>query len=158
MEYFNEFYQSSRGLFEFLYFIATYAIAFAAIFSLNQIRVLKKNLNVQSKRDALKITSTQCENYMAKIIPLQDALHQAIKINKITFFEGWDVELTKKDVKVSRKTPLNANDLKVITDELAVFNHMETFASFFTTRIGDSQIADGTIVETVLSFVRHFMH
>jgi len=54
-------------------------IAIAAIIALKQIHILKQTLRIQSKRDALKLTSDQCSKYMSDIIPLQKYIPSGIK-------------------------------------------------------------------------------
>lgn len=154
MENINKFISHFSPIFELLYFISGLVIAVAAIYALKQIPLLKKTLRIQSKRDALKITSEQCNIYMSEIIPMQNIFLKAIKENKVTYFEGWDVKLENNELKVSRKTPPNMERFPSIIETLDVFNKMESFSSFFTSNVADEVIAYHTVGTTFLNFTK----
>jgi len=132
-------------------------IAIAAIIALKQIQILKQTLRVQSKRDALKLTSDQCSIYMSEIIPLQDIFHKAVKDNKVTYFEGWDVEINNEQISISRKSPPSSEGMLEIIKTLSVLNRMESFSSFFTSNVADELVAYNTIGITYLNCIRELL-
>ncbi|APD92954.1 hypothetical protein BM523_02440 [Alteromonas mediterranea] len=157
MESINEFIFNLRPIFELLYFISGLVVAAAAIYALKQIPLLKRTLRIQSKRDALKITSEQCDIYMSEIIPMQNVFHEAVKENKVTYFQGWDVSIENDELKVSRKTPPNMKGFSSILKTLNVLNKMESFSSYFTSNVADEVIAYHTVGTTFLSFTKELL-
>ena len=139
---------------ELVALLSSVIIAVVAIIGLKQIVILKKTLRVQSKRDALKLTSEQCAVYMAEIIPLQDEFQNAVRENNVKYFEGWDTEVREGKVFVSRKQPPNSEGLEKVILKLSMLNNMESFSSFFTSNVGDERVAYNTVGTTFLTFTR----
>jgi hypothetical protein len=142
---------------EVLYFIAGIVVAIAAVFALKQISIMKKTLQVQSKRDALKITSEQCENYFSKIIELQDQFDRKVKEHDVKYFDGWEVTVQNDSVSVKHRSVPNAQGLEKVIKELDVLNSMESFASFFVSNVADEQVAYDTVGMTFVNFNRKLM-
>lgn len=65
---YTTFINSIKPTIEILYFVAGIIVAISAILALKQIKIMKHTVEIQSKRDALTITSEQCLNYMTNII------------------------------------------------------------------------------------------
>jgi ADP-heptose:LPS heptosyltransferase len=55
-----------------LYFFSGVGILVTVIYALKQLRIARESIAIQSKRDSLRITSEQCENYLRNIIDLQN--------------------------------------------------------------------------------------
>ena len=83
---------------EILYFIAGIIVSITAILALKQIKIMKHTAEIQSKRDALTITSEQCVNYMTNIIKLQNEFNRSLKENQIHFLDGWEVTISDNEI------------------------------------------------------------
>lgn len=157
MESFLDFINKIRPFLEALYFIAGIFVAFAAGLAFKQISILKKTLQVQSKRDALKITSEQCDNYFNRIIGLQNELNRKIKEHDVKYFDGWEVTIKDDSISAHRKSPPDIHGFSEIHKELCVLNSMESFSSFFVSNVGDEKVAYDTVGTTFLNFNRKLM-
>jgi len=71
---------------ELIYFASGIVLAVAAILALRQIGIAKKALKTQSKRDALKLTASECSGYFRDIIPLQNKLEIKEPLAKLFAF------------------------------------------------------------------------
>ena len=138
-------------------YLSQVIIAIAAILALRQIVILKRALRVNSTRDALRITSEQCVVYIAEIIPLQNTLNDEIKDKDVKYFEGWNVEIKNGKIVVSREEEANTEGLMEVLHEFEVFNNMEAFSLFFTSKVCDEKIAYDTVGVTFLMFTREFL-
>jgi hypothetical protein len=146
-----------RPFLEVLYFIAGIVVACAAVFALKQISILKRTLQVQSKRDALKITSEQCDDYLSRIIELQNEFNRKMKEHNVKYFDGWKVTVKNNSVSVDRESAPNMQGLAEIHKELKVLNSMESFSSFFVSNVADEKVAYDTVGITFLNFNRKLM-
>jgi hypothetical protein len=134
-----------------LYFLSGCIIAIAAIIALNQIKVAKKALKTQSKRDSLKLTATECARYFDKIIPLQNELNEAINDNKVNFFKGWQVKIDANQIELSRNSNFDMDNFDSIGNQLTtVCNSMESFAAYFVSGVADEYVAYNTVGTTFI--------
>ncbi len=152
-----DFISDVKPFLEVLYFIAGIVVACSAIFALKQISILKRTLQVQSKRDALKITSEQCEIYFNQIIKQQNEFHDQIKKHDVKYFEGWDIKTKNNSISISRKSKPSMKGFEDIVDSLSVLNSMESFSSFFISKVADETVAYNTIGTNFLNFSRELM-
>ncbi|EPC4056230.1 TPA: hypothetical protein NJ084_004494 [Vibrio parahaemolyticus] len=152
-----DFLSSVRPYLETLYFIAGIVVAFAAIYALKQISILKMTLQVQSKRDALKITSEQCELYFNQIIPLQDSFYNNLEKHSIKYFEGWSVDIENDSISVSRQSQPKMENFEKIIGSLSVLNALESFSAFFVSKVADERVAYDTVGTNFLGFTKNLM-
>lgn len=157
MESFLNFLNTIRPFLEFLYFISGVVVACAAVFALKQISILKRTLQVQSKRDALKITSEQCDNYFNNIVELQNLFYRKKKEHNVKYFDDWELIVKNSSVLVKHKSAPNTEGLSEIAQYLRVVNYMESFSSFFVSNVADEKVAYDTVGITFLNFTRELM-
>ncbi|MCD0493742.1 hypothetical protein LQD23_15755 [Chromobacterium violaceum] len=157
MDQMNHYLSIVRPGIEMIYFFSSVLIAIAAVIALRQIEILKTTLRVQSKRDALKLTSDQCCIYMSEIITLQNIFHKAVKDNSVKYFEGWNCEIKNNQISLSRITPPDTEGMKEVLHSLSVLNRMESFSSFFISNVADELVAYDTVGITYLNFVRYVL-
>ncbi|MBQ4811108.1 hypothetical protein J8M20_07155 [Pseudoalteromonas luteoviolacea] len=157
MEDVLSFVNEIRPYLEVLYFVAGVVVACAAVFALKQISILKRTLHVQSKRDALKITSEQCENYFSNIIDLKNQFFKKVKEHNIEYFNGWEVTVTNNVISVKHKSTPSIKGLDKLAEEFRVLNSIESFSSFFVSNLADEQVAYDTVGMTFLRFNRELM-
>ncbi|MEN8616964.1 hypothetical protein [Shewanella baltica] len=156
METFNELLNLARPVFETIYFLSGVVVSGCAIYALKQVALLKKSISIQSKRDALKLTAEQCNDYMQVIIPLQNKLNNSIEKNGVTFFEGWTVDITKENCSVTHQGTPNTHGLENISCS-NVLNAMETFSTYFVSGVADDTVAYHTVGTTFLHSVNKLM-
>ena len=77
--------EESINYLEAAYFISGIVVAICAIIALYQIRLAKASLQIQSKRDSLKLTAAQCSDYSERIIKLQNNLFEKREKDKCSF-------------------------------------------------------------------------
>ena len=157
MEELATYIDTVRPCLEAVYFISGVVVAGAALYALKQIPLLKKTLKIQSKRDALRITAEQCNYYFETIVPLQNVFISAVKKYNVKYYEGWSVTVDKESISVSRNDPPDMTGFKDITEEYSVLNNMESFATFFTSGVGDEKVAYDTVGITFLDFCTKLM-
>jgi hypothetical protein len=146
-----------RPFLEVLYFIAGIVVAYAAVFALKQLSILKRTLQVQSKRDALKITSEQCNDYLSRIIELENEFDRKIIEHDVKYFDGWKVTVKNNSISVDRESVPNMQGLAEISKELMVLNSMESFSSFFVSNVADEKVAYDIVGISFLNFNRTLM-
>jgi hypothetical protein len=156
MENFKEFL-------EIIYFISGPILVIIAYLALGQIKVAKEQIEEQknaskinSKRDALKLTSEQITHSGAFIIPLQNALNVSINKNNIKYFDESSVEILGNKIKVTPcKREGEFEKLSYVGSEFtAVMNAMEGFAVFFSSGVADEKIAFYSLSETYCNQIK----
>ncbi|MCE4057097.1 hypothetical protein [Pseudomonas sp. Au-Pse12] len=150
MEEINGFIGQLKPLAELLYFISAIGLAIFAYIGLQQISILKSTAATQAKRDALKLTSEQCSYYSDKIIPRQNEFHRKIKEHNVKFFEGWTVAVQNNQIVASRSKPNVLPDFDKALDSLDFLNLMESFSTYFTSRVADEAVAYNSVGVTFL--------
>jgi len=146
----------ARPYMELIYFVSGVMLVVAAIIALKQLSIAKKTLKIQSKRDALKLTATECSRYFEKIIPLQNELDRKIEENEIKFFKGWEVKLDGNKLELRKKTKGDIEDfekMKKITSLTEVCNSLEGFATYFNSGVADEYVAFNTVGTTFVNYV-----
>lgn len=127
---------------EGLNFISGIVIAVAAVIALRQLKLAKLSMNIQSKRDALKLTAQECANYYERIVPMQNDLDQAIEKFNLNLISNWQIFITKEAIEVTVGDVDDSDKadpyFQKITDLL---NAMEAFSSFFISGVADENVA-----------------
>ncbi|PYL10396.1 MAG: hypothetical protein DME33_00865 [Verrucomicrobia bacterium] len=144
---------------ESLFFLSGIALTVIAAIGLRQLTVAKEIARIGAKRDSLKLAADQCAHYMHNIIPLQNALYEAIQTKHIAFFDKSEVEVKGDQVKVtSTATPADVDALKTIAYEfLAAFNAIEAFAVFFVSGVADEKLAFSALGASYCSNVQRYL-
>lgn len=137
-----------REILEIIYFLSGPTIAVIAIIGLKQITVAKENSVLSAKRESLKLAAEQCKYYYERIIPLQNELDIAIKENNVIFFEKSKVEVFADSFKVLPYAEDKKGALVVAPQITAVLNMMESFATYFVSRVADEKVAFTSIGAT----------
>lgn len=141
---------------EVLYFVAGIIVAITAILALKQIKIMKHTVEIQSKRDALTITSEQCVNYMTNIIRLQNEFNKSLKDNQIHFLEGWHVQLNDNEISLQHDGNIDFSDFEKM-NYATVCNAMEAFATYFTSKVADENVAFNTLGTTYIHTTEKYM-
>ena len=135
-----------RNIFELLYFISGIVIAGTAIVALRQLTLAKRELSVNSQRDALRITAEQCENYLKNIVPLHLELNEQIEKNNIKCFDGWKVEIIHNTISIQHSSENVNNDVQpVINLIFNILDATEAFSNYFIFGLADEEKAYRTI-------------
>lgn len=150
------FINSIKPTLEILYFIAGIIVSITAILALKQIKIMKHTSDIQSKRDALTITSEQCVNYMTNIIKLQNEFYQSLKDKQIYFFEGWHVQLNDNKISLQHEGKIGFRNFKKM-NFATVCNAMEAFATYFTSKVADESVAFNTLGTTYINATESLM-
>jgi hypothetical protein len=140
-----------RPYLEILYFVSAIVLAIVAIVALKQLSISKNTLTTQSKRDALKLTASECTRYLDQIIPLANDLEIAVKKYDVKYFNGWEVAVDRNNVTVTRKQPLDLQNFdKLVSTLVPLCNSLEGFATFFVSGVADEYLAYHTVGTTFL--------
>ncbi len=153
---YSTFINSIKPTIEILYFIAGIIVAITAILALKQIKIMKHSVEIQSKRDALTITSDQCVNYMTNIIKLQNEFNQSLKDKQIHFLEGWNVKLNENEISLKHEGEIDYSNFKQMNYS-TVCNAMEAFATYFVSQVADESVAFNTLGTTYINTVEKYL-
>lgn len=159
---YNEIIKFIAPTIEILYFIAGIIVAVAAVIALKQIAIMKETASNQSKRDAIKISSEQCNNYLTNIIKLQNDFYQILKNKNISYKDNWTVDIDGNNIVIHYNKEVDFVSFYHL-DFCKVFNAMEAFATYFTNSLADEMVAYFSLgttyinqVETYLPFLLDF--
>lgn len=152
-----------KDFLEIAYFLSGPALVFIAYLALSQIKVTKSQLEEQrnalrinSRRDALKLTSEQITKYGVEIIPLFNKLDKKIFDEKIVFFEKSKVIISNNKISVKLyNDDVEFDKLSIIlSDFLQVMNPLEGFASYVISGIVDEKVIYHSLSTTYCNSVR----
>ncbi len=154
--------QEFRDYLEIAYFISGIIVAIAAVFALYQLKIAKDSIKIQSKREALSLTVSQCNYYSSTILKLQDTLYEKRVASDCDFFESkkWTVDTDGENVTVhlNCKEHPSLNEINLIAYELLdVVNSMEAFSVYFTSKVADESVAYSTLGHTFINTAEVYM-
>lgn len=142
---------------ETIYFISAPLLLIVAVIGLKQLKIARDTIKISSRRDALKLATSECERYLSQIIPLHNKLNDAIKKLGIASLENAEVTLSASSVCVNwNPTKQDRERLRAITTELLdVCNAMESFSAFFVTKVADEGAAFSVVGRTFCDSVEY---
>lgn len=152
---------SLKDILELVYFVTGGPVlAIVAGFALFQIKVSKEQIRITSKRESIKLAAEQCELYLKDIIPLQDKLNNLLETKKIDLKKNIleiknDKVIGELNHEVLKEIFIN-KDMECIGLIVSVANKMESFSTYFTSEIADSEIAFNTVGDTFLDSCKQY--
>ena len=153
---YNAFINAIKPTMEILYFIAGIIVSITAILALKQIKIMKHTAEIQSKRDALTITSEQCVNYMTNIIKLQNEFNRSLKENQIHFLDGWEVTISDNEISLKHDGKIDYSNFDKM-NYATVYNAMEAFATYFISKVADESVAFNSLGTTYVNTTEHYL-
>jgi len=145
-------------IFELLYFISGVVIAVTAIVALRQLKITKETLTTNSRRDALRITAEQCENYLKNINPLHLELSEEIEKNNIKCFDGWKVEIIYNTINIVHPSENVENDAQPVVNLIfTILDATEAFSNYFIFGLADQEKAYRTIGHLYIANIEKLM-
>jgi hypothetical protein len=130
--------------------VAEVVLAGAAVVGLGALFLTKKDMITRSKRDAIATAIAQCEYFGDRLIPEQGAVMASLTAAGVKLFYS-EVEGPLKFDPTNRAELAKAQAwVKTLGGDLhnrcfTLLNHLEAFSMFFTTRLGDGEVAFGPI-------------
>ncbi|ELV8813360.1 hypothetical protein [Vibrio vulnificus] len=128
---------------EFLYFLSAPALAFFAYKALEQIVVSKIAMQTSSKRESYRLAAERCEYFHKEVSPEIDKFFNLLKEKEIKFLSQCKVTIEGNKLKFVPSE--DKEQLKKLVAELEhfheLFNKLELFAMYFTSRIADEELA-----------------
>lgn len=151
---------------ELIYLLSGPVVAIIAYLALGQIRIAKEQLIEQkkstiinSKRDALKLTSEQISHFGTKVIPLINTLNDAIEVHNIRLFFDAKIEIDNNEISVdTTNIPDESDKLILIGQELtSVMNAIEGFSAYFATGVADEKLAYYSVSSTFCHTIKKLL-
>jgi hypothetical protein len=145
---------------EFIYYVTGGPVlAAVAIFGLRQIYVAKKSVQINSRRDAYRLSSQQLSLYLTDIIPILNELDRKLDEKNLSGIGGWAEILTGSEGLSIRYRPTESHiasfkDEEVYTLAIKALNHMESFSQPFASGLASESIAYKTVGTTYLNSVK----
>lgn len=137
-------FQSVRSIIELLYFISGIAVFITAIF---QLFSTKKSLKIKSKREAITVSSQQFDRFYKELVPLVDKISETFRENKLNgllITRGQRANFNKIEASSSnfKKVIKFLNENEEFAQEMLYCTNMfESFSTYFTTGVADSDTA-----------------
>ena len=158
----------TKNILEIIYFLSGPLIAVFAFMALNQIKISKqqlqndnKILNINSKRESIKLATEQCNIFMKEIIPNINMLDNIIEELKIDFYKKAQVTIEQGKISISPETQNDYFKIKYSKEYiqciLEVLNSIEVFSIYFSSRIADENIAYLSVGETYCGTVKKLL-
>jgi hypothetical protein len=144
---------------EWLFFGSGIALTIVAVIGLRQLTIAKNTARTNAKREAFRLAADQCAYYMEHIIPLNNALDEAVRRHNIVFFDESSVEVDGNRVKL-KSTATRADVLAVIriaVELTALYNALGAFSVYFTSGLADEKVAFSAVGTTFCNGVRNFL-
>jgi hypothetical protein len=150
---------SLHSVLEALFFLSGIALTIIAAIGLRQLTVAKDIARTDALRNSLKLAAEQCAHFSNNIVPMINALYEAINAKKITFFAKSHAEVKGKTVKVT--STATTDDVRalltVATEFLTTFNAMDAFAIFFITGAADEKAAFSAVGPSYCREVQRYL-
>ena len=149
-------FQSFRFILESFYFVSGIALFITAIF---QLFFAKKDLKTKSKREAITLSSQQCEKFYNELVPMVNKLNSTIKKNELKSLVLKDnqranfKELTMDLVDYKKFTLFMMKNEDFMEDLLNCTNNFESFSTYFTTGVADSDTSLNIIGKSFCSCI-----
>ncbi len=137
-------FETLRAILEVLYFVAGIAIAGAAFWGLQQIRLTKQIATKNAKREDLKFAAERCQYYADTVVDLWvklNAEHERLKLT--VFTTPIRFEVVNGEIELSGKLNIpdvNKQTLQVGFPLLAYMNSLEAFAIPFAAGVADDDL------------------
>lgn len=148
---------------QYISYLSEIGLFVVSIIGLKQLTLTREIAKINAKRESVKLANDQISFYLTKIIDLQNALNVEIERNNISIYKK--THFTIKNNGVSIKVDTNEYEIrkeiekldKIISYRLDVLNSMEIFASFFTSKVADEEIAFKAVGRTYCNTVEELM-
>jgi hypothetical protein len=144
---------------QFLYYLSSPILVILAGIGLYQLKISKDNAKISAKRESMLVAAEQCKYLLSVTMPLTDKFELALEKNGITFFEDAVVEVEEDGYRV--KAQMKNGELekldKLTSDSVAVYNSLESFATFFTSGVADEQLAFNSVGSAYCDVVKTYL-
>jgi hypothetical protein len=146
-----------KNILEMSYYISGLGLFFVAYKALKQIEIAKEQIqqtkevsSLNSKRDAMKVTSSQVKNYLEVIIPAQNKLDKKIDENKIQFFKKSKIKIEGNKLKLEPFIIQTDNEKmpNIFGEYTHTMNLMEAFSLYMISGVADEKLAFRSISST----------
>jgi len=143
---------------ELFYFLSGIAIAICAIIALKQLKISKDAMKINAKRDSLKFTAEQCDNYIKNIHPLHIELNAQIEKYNVKLFEGWKVEIINDSIIFTNENNTVKNDAQPVAEIITnTLDAMEAFSNYFIFELADEEMAYSSVSSSFIAVVEKLM-
>ena len=148
-----EIFDSTKSLVENLSYLSGPIIALLGFGAIIQIRIAKKAIVVNSKRQAAELATKQIDKYSEQIIPIQnvlDNLEKNLKFERTKYSELKDFTCDEIEQKISKEEFTKNLEHGYVNLEAInpVLNAMDTFSTYFVKGVADEEIAFSSVGST----------
>ena len=155
--------EALRTTLELIYFACAPLIVLVGCLGLYQLKIAKDTARMNAKRDSLHLAASQCEYYQRHIIPLVNAMDNAVKEKEINFFKVAEAIVKDNNIIIRRKVELELfsseyEKVRIINTELtAGYNALEAFSTFFISGVADEKVAFENVGYTFCETVKRYL-
>nr|WP_321295726.1 hypothetical protein [uncultured Sphaerochaeta sp.] len=135
------------------------ALLVVAIIGLRQLKISRESLRINATRESLMCANSQIQYYLNEVIKLQNILDAEIKKWSIELYDNAEVIIVGNSITVKLNSDNNELEkiVKICGPMLDVLNAMESFSSFFTSKVADESIAYKAVGNTYCHYVKRIM-
>jgi hypothetical protein len=128
---------------ELAYFASGPALVVIAGIGLRQLKIAKDTAALSAKREAYKLAAEQVTFFHGHITQLCNTADQAIKTQKVTFLQKAVVHIDGSTLRIDYRNAKGDHNqmLKVAKEIVAMYNALDSFATYFTSRVADEGVA-----------------
>src|SRR5450759_1616352 len=147
----NTFFQTVRDWLELFSFISGIIVSIAALFGLQQIRIMKKDVQTRNERAAKEKAIEYASRYLSQYVALANAVFDERTQKNIPRYDGLVGDFTR-----------NSIDPKYLSETmkrfgmdslLAALNELQSIASAFVTGVADEKLGFSIIGRTYCATV-----
>jgi hypothetical protein len=142
-----------------LYFLSCIGLFVVAIIGLKQLKIAKDTAKMNAKRESLKLANSQIHHYLTKVVDLQNILDSEIEKHNIKLYKNAKAIIKGDTITVKLNSDKHElKKLESIAEPLVnTLNSMESFATFFTSKLADEKIAFKAVGKTYCGSVKTLM-
>ncbi len=131
-------------IFQTIYLLSAGPIlTFLAFKGLEQLKIAKKALKINSQRDAFKIAGEQCQFFAEKIIPLYTKFQKEMEANNGHFLDKFEIKVEKNAIFVKNNKPIEKEDTEALRKSESfgdLLNAIEGFSMYFASGVAASNV------------------
>ena len=150
----QQFFTEVRPWAEFAYFVGTIVLAVVAIFGLQQVSLLKRDIRLRSDRAAKEKAIEYSHRYLTIFISLYEKCSDDLTKNEIVGYDGPIGDFTPGSLGVHGRRDALKKALAVLHSWLPAFNELQSIASAFIVGVADERVGFGIIGRSFCHTVR----
>lgn len=141
---------------EALYFLSGIGLLIVAVIGLGQLKIARENAKMSAKRESLKLANDQINYYLTEVIRLANVLDFEITKHNIKFFANAVATIKGDSITIKLNSDKEEiQKLRIIAKPLVdTLNAMESFATYFTSKLADEKIAFKAVGKTYCDEVK----